>query len=188
MARSKTWAVDTIRRLMPSREELEGNRWLRPVAHLLLRPALWRFTRRSVPRAIGLGLFVGILVMIPVVQPVSAALIAIPFRANVPLCAGATLASNPVTTPLLVIAALWVGSAVFGMHAQPGELLMMVREGLPLSEWSRWLLSDAAPAFLLGLTTISVIAGIVGYVAAALAWRVWIGRKWRARGHGRRRG
>lgn len=188
MARSKTWAADKIRALLPGREELENNRWLRPVAHLLLRPALWRFTRRSVPRAVGLGLFVGILVMIPVVQPVSAALIAIPFRANVPLCAGTTLASNPVTTPLLVIAALWVGSVVFGMHAQPGELLAMLRDGMPLADLSRWLVSDAAPAFLLGLTTISVVSGIVGYLAAALAWRVWIGRKWRARGHRARRG
>ena len=35
---------------VPSRDQLEHNRWVRPFAHHLLRPELWRLTRRSVPR------------------------------------------------------------------------------------------------------------------------------------------
>lgn len=188
MARSKTWAADKIRAMLPTREEMEANRWLRPVAHLLLRPALWRFTRRSVPRAVGLGLFIGILVMVPVIQPLSAALLAIPLRANVPLSAGTTLLSNPVTTPFLVIAALWVGSNVFGVHADPHTMMTMMRDGVPLSEWIDWLLSAAAPALLAGLVTIATVAGIVGYALSALFWRLWIGGKWRSRAHHHRRG
>jgi uncharacterized protein (DUF2062 family) len=188
VASNKTWLADKIRAALPRREELESNRWLRPVAHLLLRPALWRFTRRSVPRAVALGLFTGILVMVPVVQPLSAALLAIPFRANVPLSAGTTLLSNPLTTPLLVFAALWVGSTIFGVHADPHTMVAMMRDGVPLNEWIDWLLSSAAPALLLGLVTISTVAAILGYGIAALGWRLWIGNKWRSRDHHHRRG
>ena len=42
-------------------------------------PALWRFTRRSVPRGVALGLFVGIFVVIPGLQIFGAALLATPF-------------------------------------------------------------------------------------------------------------
>ncbi len=46
---------------MPSRDSLENNRFIQPVAHRVLAPELWRFTRRSVPRGVALGLLVGIL-------------------------------------------------------------------------------------------------------------------------------
>ena len=40
------------------REELAENRWMRPFAGRILRSELWRFTRRSVPRGVAIGLFV----------------------------------------------------------------------------------------------------------------------------------
>ncbi|MEE2917065.1 MAG: DUF2062 domain-containing protein, partial [Pseudomonadota bacterium] len=36
------------RRNLPTRESMERIRLLRPVAHRVLAPELWRFTRRSV--------------------------------------------------------------------------------------------------------------------------------------------
>jgi len=42
----------------PTRESLEKSRVLAPVAHRVLEPSLWRFSRRSVPRGVALGLFV----------------------------------------------------------------------------------------------------------------------------------
>ena len=41
-----------------TRDQIERNRFLKPFAHRLLRSELWRFTRRSVPRGVALGLFV----------------------------------------------------------------------------------------------------------------------------------
>jgi uncharacterized protein (DUF2062 family) len=181
VARNRTWLADKIRAALPKREELEANRWVRPVAHLLLRPALWRFTRRSVPRAIGLGLFVGIFMMIPFVQFVGAALMAVPFRANVPLTAGTTLLTNPVTTPAIMIAAIWVGSAIFGIDADPGAIIAMARDGASLHDWEVWLMSAGAPALILGLFIIGAVSGLVGYVAAGFIWRWWIAHKWRQR-------
>ena len=58
--------TDWWRRTMPTRESMEQNRLLRPVAHRVLAPELWRFTRRSVPRGVALGMVTGIL--FPVAQ------------------------------------------------------------------------------------------------------------------------
>ena len=40
---------------VPTREAIERNRLLRPVAGRILRPSLWHFNRRSVPRAAAVG-------------------------------------------------------------------------------------------------------------------------------------
>lgn len=181
MARRKTWLADRIRAVLPSRESLERNRVLRPVAHLVLRPDLWRFTVRSVPRAIGLGVFIGILVMIPFVQPLSAALLSVPVRANVPLATITTQLSNPATTPFIAVAALWLGSTLFGLDADPNAVLRMLREQASIAEWWHWLWSDGAPSLLMGLIVISTVAGAVSYGLAAVLWRWWIAHKWRAR-------
>src|SRR3546814_7196786 len=96
-----------IRESMPRREELARNRWLRPVAHRILRSELWRFTRRSVPRGVALGVLVGVL--IPVAQTVFAAFLALPMRANVPVAALTTFITNPLTTPAIWVAGYWIG-------------------------------------------------------------------------------
>jgi uncharacterized protein (DUF2062 family) len=70
---------------MPTREEMARNKYLAPIAHRFLSPELWRFTRRSVPRGVALGLFTAFI--IPVGQIFLAAFLALPLRANVPLSA-----------------------------------------------------------------------------------------------------
>jgi uncharacterized protein (DUF2062 family) len=178
---SNTWLADKIRPMLPTRADLARSRLLRPVAHLLLQPALWRFTRRSVPRAVGIGLFVGILVMIPIVQPVAAALAAIPFRANVPLTAGTTLLTNPFTTPLILVGSLWIGSDLFGFPANPGAMIHMIQSHASLAQWGDWALSSAAPAMLSGLLVLAAATGATGYVVAKFVWRLWIQNRWRRR-------
>ena len=84
---------------------MEQNRLLRPVAHRVLAPELWRFTRRSVPRGVALGH--GRRHPDPGrADRRVAALLALPFRANVPTAALTTFVTNPLTTPPLWIARL----------------------------------------------------------------------------------
>ncbi|MBP6556568.1 MAG: DUF2062 domain-containing protein, partial [Novosphingobium sp.] len=73
-----------VNRNLPKREELEHNRWIGPLAR---RHELWRFTRRSVPRGVAVGLLVGIFALIPGIQIVGAALMCVPSRGNIPLAA-----------------------------------------------------------------------------------------------------
>lgn len=165
------------RRIIPTREALVQSRFVRPLA---ARPELWRYTRRSVPRGIAVGLFVGIFALIPGVQIVGAALMCVPFRGNVPLAAGATLLSNPATTPMILLAALWVGSYL-GLDADLTTLQSLIDQGAGLGEWTTWLVSSAAPALILGLLTIAAVFAVLGYGAAIIAWRWWTGRRRRLR-------
>ena len=78
--RSKTALADWIRLRMPTREQMAQNKYLRPIAHRFLTPELWRFTRRSVPRGVALGVFAGFI--IPVGQIFLAAFMALPMDAR----------------------------------------------------------------------------------------------------------
>ena len=169
-------AVAWTRRNMPTRESMEQNRLLRPVAHRVLAPELWRFTRRSVPRGVALGMVTGILA--PVAQIPLTAVLALPVRANVPAAALTTFITNPFTTPPLWIAAYWIGRWLlrFDRHV-PGQ---PVRDAAS-NDWLQWLLSEAGPATALGLLVVTAVFAVGGYLLTALGWRLWIARKWRNR-------
>ena len=51
------------------------------------------------------------------------------------------------------------------------------------SELSRFLfwIHHASGPIAVGILTISAAAAILGYVSSALAWRWWLGSKWRQR-------
>jgi len=175
-----------IRSQAPSRESFENSRFLRPFAQRVFHPALWRFTRRSVPRGVALGLLVGIFLLIPGIQIAGAALLALPFRANIPLAAAMTFLSNPATTPFILIASIYVGNSALNMGADVTQFEALIEENAPLSAWAEWLVSSAAPAALTGLFLIALLSAVVGYVISAVSWRIWISRKWRARAHRKR--
>ena len=175
-AKILAWA----KRNMPTREQMERNRFIRPFAHWVLRAELWRFTRRSVPRGVAIGLLVGIFALIPGIQIVAAALMCVPCRGNVPLAAAMTFLSNPATTPFLLAASLFVGNGL-GFHADLSAFYALYSRGVGASEWFAWLLSDAAPALVIGLIVIAVVAGAVGYLIASFMWRGFLVGKWRRR-------
>jgi uncharacterized protein len=169
-----------LARKAPKREQLARSRWIKPFGTRVLQSDLWRFTRRSVPRGVGLGLLVGIFLLIPGLQIIGAALVSIPFRANIPVAAAMTFLSNPATTPFILISSLFVGNAL-GFHADLETFSALYDRGATGSEWMAWLFSDAAPALVSGLLVIASVAGLVGYLASILVWRWWTGRKWRRR-------
>lgn len=171
-SRLTTWA----RHHVPTRERLEENRLLRPLAR---RTELWRFTRRSVPRGVAIGLTISVFFIIPGLHIVLATLLCVPLRGNIPLAAGVTFFSNPATVPLFIAAALWIGN-LFGFHADLATFHALRHSG-EFSDWTHWLLSDAAPALVSGLAVLALALGAVGYVAASAIWRVRVASRWQAR-------
>ena len=176
MERFANW----VARRAPKREELAQSRWLRPFGTRVFNSEFWRFTRRSVPRGVAAGLFVGIFALIPGIQIVGATLLSLPFRANIPIAAAMTFLTNPATTPFLLIASMWVGSRL-GFHADLAAFQSLYARGAGVGECAAWLFSDAAPALVSGLFLIAVAAGALGYLLSVLVWRWWTGRKWRRR-------
>jgi uncharacterized protein (DUF2062 family) len=144
----------------------------------LSNPALWRMTRRSVPRAVALGLFVG--VIIPIMHTAIAAILAIPLRANVAITAVFTLLINPLTIPPLYYAAYRIGS--WELHHDATLLNPATAERFS-SELSRILfwVHHASGPIAVGVLTIAVAAAAIGYLGSAVLWRWWLGSKWRQR-------
>jgi uncharacterized protein len=173
-----------LHRNSPKHEDVVKSRWLRPFAGRIGNRELWRFTRRSVPRGVALGLFVGILLLIPGIQIIGVALLALPFRANIPIGAVMTFLSNPATTPFILIAATAAGNKALGLHADVQTFERLISDGASFSAWSSWLFSEAAPAMLAGLALIALVSSVVGYFITVVVWRFWIAGKWRRR-HGR---
>lgn len=170
------------RKHAPSKEELQRSRLLRPLGKRIWASELWRLSRRSVPAGVAVGLFVGIVLMIPGLQIVGAALLAVPFRANIPIAAAMTFVSNPATTPFFIIAAIDVGNRL-GFHADLAAFERLSAARAPLRDWFSWLLSDAAPALVSGLTIIGLVVAFAGFFVSLVVWRLWIRSKWRSRLH-----
>lgn len=169
-------------RHMPTREDFERNRWIAPIAHRVLSPELWRFTRRSVPRGVALGLFASFI--IPVGQILLAAFLAMPARANVSIAALVTFVTNPFTLPFWVVVANRIGR--FMLHVDPTGVASAVGSGISDNRWDTlmWFARSAAYTTV-GFVVLSIVASALGYVIAGFIWRSWIGRKHRARRHSR---
>ena len=170
------------RKHAPSKEELQRSKLLRPLGKRIWASELWRLTRRSVPAGVAVGLFVGIFLMIPGLQIVGAALLAVPFRANIPIAAAMTFVSNPATTPFFIIAAIDVGNRL-GFHADLAAFDRLSAARAPMRDWFAWMLSDAAPALVSGLTIIGLAFAFAGFFVSLVVWRLWIRSKWRSRLH-----
>ncbi len=171
--RPKTFLADLIRKYMPSRDEMAANKYLRPIAHRFLSPELWRFTRRSVPRGIALGLFTAFIV--PVGQIFLAAFLALPARANVPLAALTTFITNPFTLAFWLLIANRVGAFVLKVDRATVEALNHVFES---GDWS--IVFEAATIVgvtAFGFIVLAVVSAALGYLLAGFAWRLIITRK-----------
>lgn len=158
---------------MRSREQILASRWIKPFAHRLTHPSLWHINRRSLSKAIGLGLFAAF--MVPIGQVVLAALLAIPFRANVPIAAGATFVTNPLTTGPIFVAAYFVGAAILGAFGVVSPEL-----GDVSGSYASTALHVIGPVTL-GMIVFSVSAGLAGYALSRLWIRLRLTMRWRGR-------
>jgi uncharacterized protein (DUF2062 family) len=173
-ARSRAWTANVIRKNTPTREEMAKNRFLAPFAHRVLSPELWRFTRRSVPRGVALGLFAAFI--FPLGQILISTFLALPTRANVPLAALITFVTNPFTLPFWAAIAYKLGD--FVLHFGAGAQVVASAKSAGGGAWAY--LSGAyevAGATLIGYLILSVITPVIGYVLSVWVWRAVVSRK-----------
>lgn len=154
-----------------SREAILASRWVRPFSHLFSHPTLWHLNRRSVPRALALGLFAAFI--LPVGQFALAAILAVVIRANVPLAAATTLVTNPLTFPPIYFAAYKLGILLLRHPSSEGagELARGLGEKV---------LDVSAPTAL-GLAIFAVAGAALGYTAGAMWWRLRLVQRWQAK-------
>lgn len=178
---NKDWGARTIRRFtawferqMPTRDGMRKNRYLKPIAHRFLRSDLWRFTRRSVPRGVALGMLAAFL--IPVGQIFAAVFLALPVRANVPIAALTTFITNPFTYPFWIAVANQIGKFVLRIDAM--TVVQPLNEGMRsgLGEWLSWFVREAGVTAF-GFLLLAIVFGALGYVISSVGWRWWVARK-----------
>lgn len=168
-----------VRSHAPTRESIEDNRWLRPFAHRVLRAELWRWNRRSVPRGVALGLFVGI--MIPLAHFFVALLLAMVVRANIPAAMAATFVGFPVFYVFIVALAYRIGEWLLHLDAMNGiQPLNETMHTMPTDHLLQQLASAGLDT-MAGLFVLATGLSLAGYVLTGAVWRIWIARKRRLR-------
>jgi uncharacterized protein (DUF2062 family) len=169
-----------LHKFLPSHETVKSQRWLKPFGHWLQHPNLWHLHRRSAAGGVAIGLFCG---LIPgPLQMISAALLAVLLRVNLPVALITTLYTNPFTIVPLYVVAYELGAWVSGAHSG-----VVVQPSFPELHWHNlmykmwdWLVMLGKP-FLIGLPLLAVSLAIIGYFAVRVAWRVTVVLRWRAR-------
>jgi uncharacterized protein (DUF2062 family) len=164
-----------IQRNMPTREQMEKSRIMRPFAARVLRSELWRFTRRSVPRGVALGMLVGIIV--PFAQILFASLMCLPVRANVPIAALTTFVTNPFTTPLIWVLGYNIGAWMLRVDAM--TVVAPVNTAMEHSQFGDMLqwLTGATLVTGFGLVVLAVVASALSYLVSGFVWRFVVANK-----------
>ncbi|WP_418320449.1 DUF2062 domain-containing protein [Piscinibacter sakaiensis] len=164
-----------MKRWLPTREQLRGQRWLRPLAHHFDNDRLWLTDRQSVAMAVAIGVFFGF--MLPIAQFVFAVGLAIVLRANVAIAAAATLVSNPLTFPPIYWAAYKLGQFILGDSGDKGAALRIERQaeelltqpGFLAGIWSS--IQSAGAPLVVGLSVLAIVGALVGFGLVWLLWR-----------------
>lgn len=158
-----------LRITVPAREELATHPLLRRIARRVLDPRLWGNRREVVARGVAIGLFWAF--FLPCPQILVSAAHCVWWRGNIPIAAGLTLITNPLTTGFWLWAAYLVGSRI--IDAPPPALQS---EDAPLLQL---LVSIGKPA-MLGMGIFSIVGAVGGYFGVKLFWRariVWKRRR-----------
>ena len=166
-----------LRQYLPEPEAVLAKSWAAPFRPWLGHPNLWHLNRRSVPCAVGIGLFTG---LIPgPFQMLGALILAIPFRANVPLAMAVTLYTNPLTIVPLYLVAYGYGRLLLG-HGAPDPDVKPLEWQWSIDALWHWAESLGKPLGV-GLVALAVTLALVGYCVARVAWRAYVVAAWRRR-------
>lgn len=169
-----------IRRWVPSPEEMRSRRALRWLGPLLHRPWLWQLNRRSVAAGVGLGVFCGFL--LPGVQILIAALVALVIRANLPVAVVSTMISNPFTYAPIFVLAYRLGATLLGENVDEAQAAAFEAEALEAGvaevtaitrDWGERFAAASKP-LLLGLAIFATVGGVVSYLLTLVLWRVGV--------------
>jgi uncharacterized protein (DUF2062 family) len=170
-----------FRKYLPDHQSIRDNRYVQWFGPLLRHPNLWHLNRRSVSGGFAVGLFAG-LVPGPL-QMITAALLAVPLRVNLPVALVTTFYTNPFTIGPLYLIAYEYGRLLLGEGASlPGTPPGMEWAHLWLSiqTFGNWMLTLGKP-LAVGLVALALTLAAAGYVLAQAGWRIHVMLAWRRR-------
>jgi uncharacterized protein (DUF2062 family) len=170
-----------FRKYLPDAERVRASRMVRAFGGWLDHPNLWHLNRRSVAGAVAIGLFSG-LVPGPL-QMLTALLLAVPLRRNLPVALLVTFYTNPFTIVPLYLLAYGYGRLIL-----PGEQAARIEPfhmdwgnmGASMEALGAWMMGLGKP-LLIGIPALGLTLAVLGYFIVELAWRAYVVLAWRAR-------
>jgi len=147
------------------RDHARAQWYLGPFDHLLHDPNLWGIRRRTVVPAFALGLFVSYLPFPG--HMITAALLALVLRVNIPVAIVSTWVINPLIMGPAYYLAFEVGSILLRRAPRPFEFELSFA----------WLVEGFVHVWqplLLGCVLLGAILSLVGFIALDLLWRASI--------------
>ncbi len=161
-----------LKRYSPSPKTIRENRILSVLGDDLHKPSLWILNRSSVARAFAIGLFCA---WIPFpLQTVLAALLAIYYRANLPLSVALVFITNPITIPPMFYFAYKLGSVMLGMELHAVEMDLSWY-------WFTSILGQIWQPLLFGCLILAIVSSAVGYFTINTIWRQGVRTRWKER-------
>ncbi|MGK0271925.1 MAG: hypothetical protein ACI88H_002591 [Cocleimonas sp.] len=165
-----------LKRYSPSAKTIRENKALSMLGEDLHKPSLWILNRNSVARAFAIGLFC---TWIPFpLQTVLAALLAIYYRAHLPLSVALVFITNPITIPPMFYFAYKLGSVMLGMELQHVEMDLSWH-------WFTSILGQIWQPLLFGCLILAIVSSAVGYFTINTLWRKGVKNRWKDRSHRR---
>jgi uncharacterized protein (DUF2062 family) len=170
-----------FRKYLPSHESVRSNRHIARFGGFLQHPNLWHLNRRSVAGGVAVGMFSG---LIPgPFQMLTAALLAVPLRVNLPVALATTLYTNPFTIGPLYVLAYLIGRFIIGRNGAPLSSppeMEWSQLGASLEAFLRWTWSMGTP-LAVGLVALALGLAALGYACVHIGWRAYVIRAWRKR-------
>ena len=161
-----------IKRYMPDAHKVRTHKQLRIFGTLLHDSNLWHLNRHSVSTAFAIGLFMAC--MPTPFQMLPAALLAIWFRANLPISVALVWVSNPITMPPLFYFCYKLGVWILQTPPQPFVFSLTL-------EWFTQQVAHDWQPLLLGCVVVGTALGALGYVSMRYFWRWHVIKAWQAR-------
>lgn len=177
MSRLRRW----LHRRLPDHHQIFATRGLRWLAPWLDHPAYWVLNRRKVALAFAVGLFAGL--MPGPTQMLTAGLLALWLRINLPVAVLTTLYTNPLTYLPLYYLAYRYGAWLLGL---PPSATMGAIPTLAASPWEAmqqlgaWMAALGQP-LLVGVPALGLTLGAAGYLLLNVLWRCATAHAWRHR-------
>ncbi|MGF1632628.1 MAG: DUF2062 domain-containing protein [Phycisphaerae bacterium] len=181
-----------LRKYLPARERLQGDKRLARFGSLLRSPLIWQLNRHTVSKGVAVGVFWGFIPMVG--QQIVAIFMAIRMRANVPLALAFTWISNPLTWGPIWYFCYKIGVRMTGVEPTVGftEEMLAIKatmDELGFLEGFKTLgvfmldnISRVLP-LMVGSISLGIVASLSSYLACQWAWRANIARKWSRSGH-----
>jgi len=161
-----------LKRYSPSPKTIRENKALSFLGETIHQPCLWHMNRHSVARAFAIGLFC---MWLPTpLQSVIAAILAIYFRAHLPLSVALVFITNPITIPPMFYFAYKLGSFLLGLDPEPVPMDLSW-------QWFTTTLGHIWQPLLFGSLILGIISSMVGYLGIQIIWRKSIRRRWQER-------